>query len=182
MRKHRQRVNLKNIRNFKHNRPTIGVLAGQSTLEGTIPDYYRVLVISGIQSAARSRECHLLISWGVGDVTVNHQLYSWPVVSPESDFVPVGPWNTDGLIVFTPLANESQSLYLQQLMAEGFPVLFIATGENGPEISVNNTIGVDQAMAHLAEHGHRRIVFLAGRPTDKGDSKTRLDAYLSALK
>jgi diguanylate cyclase (GGDEF)-like protein len=167
---------------FKHDRPTIGVLAGRSTLEGTAPDPYRISVIRGIQAAARDRECHLLISWGIRTFTETNLLHSvWPVVSPESDFVPVGPWNTDGLILFAPLANESQSLYLKQLAAEGFPVLFIAAGEKGTKVSVNNGMGIDQAMAHLAQHGHRRIAFLAGMPTDYGDSKIRLDAYYSSV-
>jgi diguanylate cyclase (GGDEF)-like protein len=167
---------------FKHDRPTIGVLAGWSTLESTTPDHYRVAVIRGIQSAARSQGCHMLLSWGIRPITDANRVYmTWPEVSSEFDFVPVGPWNTDGLIVLTPLANEKQSLYLQQLMAEGFPILFIATGENGPEISVDNHIGIHQAVEHLAQHGHRRIAFIAGLPSDMGDSKTRLEAYHSAV-
>jgi diguanylate cyclase (GGDEF)-like protein len=167
---------------FKRDRPTIGVLAGWSTLEGTTPDNYRVAVIRGIQSAARNRGCHMLLSWGIRPVTDVNRIYmTWPEVSSEFDFVPVGPWNTDGLIVLTPLASEKQSLYLQQLMAEGFPILFIATGENGPAISVDNRKGIHQAVEHLAQHGHRRIAFIAGLPSDPGDSKTRLDAYHSAV-
>ena len=171
-----------NIQSFKHDRPTVGVLAGWSTLEGSRPDRYRTSVIRGIQVAARSRDCHLLLSWGIRATTEIHRPYmSWPEVSPESDFVPVGPWNTDGLIVFTPVIGEGKSPYLQQLIEEGFPVLFIATGENGPEIAVNNHIGIHQAVTHLVQHGHRRIAFLAGQPTDTGDSKNRLDAYHSAV-
>jgi diguanylate cyclase (GGDEF)-like protein len=167
---------------FKHDRPTIGVLAGWSIPEGSRPDQYRRSLVKGIQSAARNRKSHLLLSWGIRRIYQIDQFYScWPDVSPETDFVPVGPWNTDGLIVFAPLGNEKQSRYLQGLMAEGFPVLFIASGENGPQIAVNNQLGIHQAIAHLVEHGHRRIAFLAGRPTDKGDSKARLDAYHAAV-
>ena len=105
----------------------------------------------------------------------------WPDVSPETDFVPVGPWNTDGLIVFAPLGNQKQSIYLQQLIGQGFPVLFIASGEHGSSIAVNNKLGIHQAVTHLVEHGHRRIAFLGGRPADMGDSKSRLDAYHAAV-
>jgi diguanylate cyclase (GGDEF)-like protein len=167
---------------FKHDRPTIGVLAGWSIPEGSRPDQYRRSLVTGIQSAARNRGSHLLLSWGIRRIYQIDQFYScWPDVSPETDFVPVGPWNTDGLIVFAPLGNEKQSRYLQGLMAEGFPVLFIASGENGPQIAVNNQLGIHQAITHLVEHGHRRIAFLGGRPTDQGDSKARLDAYHAAL-
>lgn len=168
--------------NYKRNRPTIGVLAGWSTLEGTRPDHYRAPVIQGIQSAARARQCNMLLSWGIRRITKVDDIYpAWPVVSQHSDFVPVGPWNTDGLIVFTPLGDDERSRYLQQLISEGFPILFIATGEQGPTIAVNNVWGVRQAIAHLAEHGHRRIAFVAGLPNDMGDSAIRLDAYRSAV-
>lgn len=167
---------------FKRDRPTIGVLAGWSTIEGSTPDHYRLSIIQGIQYAARSRNCHLLLSWGIRRVTDVSQIFpAWPVVSPESDFVPVGPWNTDGLIVFTPLASDIRSLYLQQLIAKKHPIIFIATGEQGPTISVNNQVGIHQAVEHLVRHGHRRIAFIAGSPTDKGDSESRLTAYHAAV-
>jgi diguanylate cyclase (GGDEF)-like protein len=171
-----------NIRSFKKGRPTIGVLAGWSIPEGSRPDQYRRSLVGGIQSVARSRQCHLLLSWGIRRIYQIDQFYScWPDVSPETDFVPVGPWNTDGLIVFAPLGNEKQSQYLQGLIAQNFPVLFIASGEEGPTIAVNNHLGIHQAISHLVEHGHRRIAFLGGRPTDQGDSKARLDAYHAAV-
>ena len=170
------------IQRFKRDRPTIGVLAGWSTLEGTTPDHYRASIERGIQSAAANRKCNLFTSWGTRRIYgMNRAHPAWPVVSPEADFVPVGPWNTDGLIVFTPILEKSQSTYLQNLISEGFPVLFIATGENGPTISVNNHMGINQAVGHLAAHGHRRIAFLAGMPNDMGDSKARLDAYRAAV-
>jgi diguanylate cyclase (GGDEF)-like protein len=172
-----------NIPNVRNGRPTIGVLAGWSIPEGSRPDQYRRSLVTGLQSAARSRQCHLLLSWGIRRIYQIDQFYScWPDVSPETDFVPVGPWNTSGLIVFAPLGNEKQSQYLQGLIAQGFPVLFIASGEQGATIAVNNQLGIHQAVTHLVEHGHRRIAFLGGRPTDQGDSKARLDAYHAAIR
>lgn len=173
---------MKNIQNFKRDRPTIGVLAGWSIPEGSRPDQYRGLVVRGIQSAAHNRQCHLLLSWGIRRIYQIDRFYScWPDVAPETDFVPVGPWNTDGLIVFAPLGNQKQSAYLQQLIAQGFPVLFIASGEDGPRVAVNNKLGIQQAVSHLASHGHRRIAFLGGRPADPGDSAARLQSYHSAV-
>jgi diguanylate cyclase (GGDEF)-like protein len=107
---------------------------------------------------------------------------AWPMISSESDFVPVGPWNTDGLIVFAPLRHEARSRYLQELSDQGYPILFIATGEREPMISVDNEAGIRQAVAHMRDHGHRNIAFLAGDPTDKGDSEIRLQAYYSAMR
>jgi len=170
------------VPSFKRDQPTIGVLAGWSSLEGSTPDYYRLSIIQGIQSAARSRRCNLLLSWGIRRITDFTQVYpAWPVVSSDSDFVPVGPWNTDGLIVLNPLASEERSRYLQKLIADGYPVLFIATGEQGPQISANSKTGIRQAMEHLVKHGHRRIAFIAGSPDDVGDSQSRLNAYREAV-
>lgn len=167
---------------FKRDRPTIGILPGWSGLAGIIPDRYLASVLKGIQSAARVKECHLLLAWGLG--RVNHPsgtFPAWPMVSPDSDFVPVGPWNTDGIIVFAPLGAEAHSHYLQELINQGFPIFYIATGEGDPMISVDNAGGIYQAVAHLVDHGHRDIAFLAGDPDDKGDSESRLHAYHSAM-
>jgi diguanylate cyclase (GGDEF)-like protein len=170
------------LRRFTHDRPTIGVLAGWSSLAGTRPYQYRALVVGGMQSAAKSRNCHLLLSWGIRPMNQVNQTYiAWPQVFPGSDFVPVGPWNTDGLIIFRPLMNASQALYLEELAAKGFPILFVGAGQNGVDISVNNQMGIQQAVSHLVEHGHQRIAFLAGLPTDTGDSKSRLEGYYSAM-
>ena len=168
--------------NFKRNRPTIGILPGHSVLEGKTPDHYRWSVLKGIQSAARARDCNLLIAWGLGRATESGDIYpAWPTVSSDSDFVPVGPWNTDGLIVFAPLQHATRSQYLEELRKQGFPIFMIATGEQGPLISADNQTGIRQAVEHLVKvHGHHRIAFIAGHPEDKGDSETRLQAFLSA--
>src|SRR5438093_12967259 len=99
---------------FKRNRSTIGILPGYSVLEGKTPDHYWWSELKGIQSAARARECNLLIAWGLGRATESGDIDpAWPTVSSNSDFVPVGPWNSDGLIVFAPLQNEARSQYLE---------------------------------------------------------------------
>jgi diguanylate cyclase (GGDEF)-like protein len=169
--------------NFKRDRPTIGILPGWSGLAGIIPDRYLASILKGIQSAARVKQCHLLLAWGLGRVYLQSgdTFPAWPEVASDSDFLPVGPWNTDGLIVFAPLRHEARSRYLKELSDQGFPVLYIATGEQGPSISANNESGIHQAVAHLVNHGHRHIAFVAGDPTDKGDSQTRLHAYHAAL-
>jgi len=168
---------------FNRDRPTIGILPGWSGLAGIIPDRYLASVLTGIQSAAQIRECHLLLAWGLGRVTDPSGTFpAWPVTSADSDFVPVGPWNTDGLIVFAPLRHEERSRYLQELSNQGYPILFIATGEREPMISVDNDSGIRKAVAHMVDHGHRRIAFIAGDPNDKGDSELRLHAYYSAMR
>ncbi len=168
---------------LKRSLPTIGILPGWSVIEGKRPDRYLAAVLRGLQATGRERGCHLLLGWGLGRVTdLIGRHPAWPVASPEADFVPVGPWNTDGLIVFAPLRDESHSCYLQTLTEGGFPVLFIATGERDPMISVDNAGGIRQAIDHLVGHGHRRIAFISGDPTDPGDSAARLAAYTLAVR
>ncbi len=169
---------------FKRNRPTIGILMGYSVLSVNTPDHYRSTILKGIQSAACARECNLLLGWSlINDVyDLVHIKPAWPVPAPDSSFVPIGPWNTDGLIVFTPLQSSVHSQYLQDLRQQGYPILFIATGEDAPTISVRNEMGIYQAVEHLAIfHGHHHIGFIAGHPDDKGDSNARLRAFQSAV-
>ncbi len=167
---------------YKHDRPTIGILTGWSPITGQIADHYLASVLAGIQAAARIRSCNLLLAWGVGRVSDTNATHTaWPVVATDSDFVPVGPWNTDGLIVFAPLLVEARSRYLQELNGQGFPVLFIASGEKGPMVSTDNESGIRQAVTHLMDHGHRSIGFIAGDPGDAGDSQARLHAYHSVI-
>jgi diguanylate cyclase (GGDEF)-like protein len=165
-------------RRTKRAQATVGVLPGWVAHN----DQYLVTVIRGIQAAAQARGCHLLLGWGVGRVPETSDVHpAWPVASPAADFVPVGPWNTDGLLVFAPLLNDERSAYLQQLARDGHPVLFIATGEAGARVAVDNADGIHQAMAHLVEHGHRCIAFIAGDPNDPGDSAQRLAAYHASV-
>lgn len=167
---------------LKRDRPTIGVLVGWSMIRGKIPDLYTLSVLRGIQSAAALKQCNLLAAWGLGRITDPEAFYpAWPDVSPHSDFVPVGPWNTDGLIVFAPLRHQARTDYLQKLDKQGCPVLYIATGEKGPVVSIDNEAGIRQAITHLIDHGHRDIAFVAGDPVDLGDSASRLRAYQAAV-
>jgi signal transduction histidine kinase/AraC-like DNA-binding protein len=62
-------------------------------------------------------------------------------------------------------------------------VIFVGSGEDGPTIVADNAGGIRSAMQHLAEHGHRRIAFIAGTPEDLGgDSGDRLRAYQAAVR
>jgi len=164
-------------------RPTIGILPGWLGFEGSTPDRYLNSVYSGIREQAKARGCNILLAWGGGRVVEISRVYpAWPVVGPDSDFVPVGPWNTDGLIVLAPLLNKKRSAYIQKIIAKGHPVLFVASGETGPSICFDNQVGILQAMGHLASHGHRRVAFIAGEPDDRGDGAERYAAYRTALK
>lgn len=165
----------------KHRRgqPTIGVLFGWQAYEGALNSFLSPL-LNGIQAAARQNDCNLLLACGVGhrgDYQPDDVHPAWPILMPDTDFVPVGPWNTDGLIVISPLRSGSRSEYLRKLSENGFPVIFISPGEHGPTLVFDNEGGIRQAITHLVGHGHEHIAFISGLTEDSSDSEYRSRAY-----
>ncbi len=151
--------------------PTIGVLAGWPVFTGT-PDSFLGHVFRGIQAAAHDRNCNLLMACGIDSGRP-----AWPLLSPEVDFVPVGPWNTDGLIIVSPFASEAGERYAQDLISSGFPAIFAGDRDSGPAVVADNMGGIRQALEHLVNHGHRQIAFIAGRQSEHSDSGVRLQAF-----
>ncbi|MGD9318203.1 MAG: substrate-binding domain-containing protein, partial [Anaerolineae bacterium] len=169
---------------YPQGRPTIGALAGWQFAWTATPLSYLDPIFSGACLAAHDLGCNLLLGCGMGPWTDRGESLraAWPVSSSESDFVPIGPWNTGGLIAVSPLHSQARSRYLQDLLATGHPVVFVAAGERGPTIVADNRSGVLEAMQHLVEHGHQRIAFIAGSPEDmEGDTGERLRAYHEAV-
>lgn len=166
-------------------RLTIGVLTGWQYYWTATPLSYLDPLLNGMCLAAQRLGCHLLLGCGLGvSATTSDPLRpAWPIPAPGVDFVPIGPWNTDGLIAVTPLHLPALSRDIQAMIADGHPVQFVGSGERGPTIAADNTGGILEAMAHLVGHGHRRIAFIAGSPEDlDGDSGDRLRAYQAALR
>jgi diguanylate cyclase (GGDEF)-like protein len=131
-----------------------------------------------MQAAARDRRIQLLLACGVARREgLSNQTPAWPMVHPETDFVPVGPENTDGLIFTTPLLTETKLRYARRLVDGGFPALFVGRDAGGPSIFVDSEGGIRNALAHLIDHGHRSIAFIGGYEQDPGDSSARLNAY-----
>lgn len=161
-------------------RLTVGVLAGWQVYHGILHSFLAPL-FQGIRSAARDRGCNLLFACGMsqaGDDETDHRYRpAWPIPSPESDFVPVGPWNTDGLIIISPLITKGRARQVRDFLAAGHPTVFVGASEGRPALTIDNEGGIRQALQHLAEHGHRRIAFVAGPEQDTGDSACRLNAY-----
>jgi signal transduction histidine kinase/AraC-like DNA-binding protein/ABC-type sugar transport system substrate-binding protein len=166
-------------------RLAIGVLTGWQYYWTATPLSYLEPLLSGMRLAAQRLGCNLLLGCGLGvSATPSDPLRpAWPIPTPGTDFVPIGPWNTNGLIAVTPLHLSALSRDIQAMIADGHPVQFVGSGERGPTISADNASGIMEAMAHLVGHGHRRIAFIAGSPEDRdGDSGDRLRAYEAALR
>jgi len=162
--------------------PTIGFLSTWSVYEGTAIDGYTHTLLRGMCAAAADLQANLLIGCGIslpgsprGSRTV------WPVPSERADFVPVGPWNCDGLVIIPDDLSDEQYDYVQDLIRSGFPILLTTAEKSGPLIAVDNRRGILEAFEHLYQHGHRRIAFIAGKSGRGGDSAERLAAFRSSL-
>jgi len=169
---------------FQNGRPTIGMLAGWQYYRTATNLSYLAPVFRGVSRAAKDLKCNLLLSCGIGPSALPSDPLrpAWPDPLSDVDFVPVGPWNTDGLLIANPLHTEARSNYIQELIAKKHPVLFIGSGEKGPTIVADNSIGIQGAMQHLVDHGHDQIAFIAGSREDiGGDSGDRLSAYQNFL-
>ncbi len=130
-------------------------------------DFFAPL-LSGIESTARAAGYDLLISTaGRGSARLD---------------LPVGPHNTDGLLVF---ANSVGEMALRRYFELGFPMVLVhqspPEGMEIPAVTVENKAASRKIVTHLIErHGRRRIVLLQG-PADQEDSHWREIGYRQAL-
>jgi signal transduction histidine kinase/DNA-binding LacI/PurR family transcriptional regulator/DNA-binding response OmpR family regulator len=171
------------MRPIDHHSPTLGFLSTWSVYEGTTIDNYTRTLLQGISAAARDRQCNLLLSCGIGlPATPRGSRTAWATPGPMVDFVPVGPWNTDGLLIIPDDFTEAQFQYIQDLIHAGFPIVLTTPEKPGPTVAVDNAGGIRQAIEHLVQHGHRRIAFIAGKFGRGGDSAERLAAYRDAVR
>ena len=164
-------------------RPTIGFLSTRSVYEGTTIDNYTHALLQGVIAAARERDCNLLIGCGIslpGSSLTSRM--AWSVPGKGMDFVPIGPWNADGLIIIPDGLSDSQFDYVQDLIRSGYPIVFTTAERPGPLVAVDNVGGIRQAFDHLLQHGHRQIAFIAGKREHGGDSTERLAAYRQVLR
>jgi diguanylate cyclase (GGDEF)-like protein len=160
-------------------RPTIGVVAGWQVYERTTPNWFLEAVLRGVADAGATLGCDVLLSCGV-DARIDDPTDvrpGWPVPGDGCDFVPVGPWNTDGIVFVSPLRTPARRGYALGLQLAGFPVAFVGSGDGFPAVVADSAPGFREALLHLRSHGHRRVAFVSGDPLDLGDSLKRLDDF-----
>jgi diguanylate cyclase (GGDEF)-like protein/PAS domain S-box-containing protein len=145
-------------------RPNIGVLLPR------VGGLFYASLLSGIQRAARERD-----AWVVAFQTVDLECL-WP---NERDTRPLGWDRIDGWI-----ANDLQAAaYCEQIVAAGKPLVTVSTRIPGyPSCTVlpDNHDGVRAAVAHLVDHGHRRIAFAGA--LGLMDVRERYEGYITALR
>ena len=88
----------------------------------------------------------------------------------------------DQVAGFVVVVNAVDRTYLEALREAGKPVVLLSeemAGFSCPVVRPDNRSGVLQAVAHLVQHGHRRIAFVGS--LFQPDTRERLDAYREAL-
>lgn len=127
-------------------------------------------MLSGIEAVTRAAGFDLLISTSGGRLPC-------PGLP-----MPLGPHNTDGILIFADSLDEA---CLRGYQAQDFPMVLIhATAPDGldiPCVTVENKAASRRLVEHLIDsHGCRRILFLQG-PRDQEDSHWRELGYAAAL-
>jgi signal transduction histidine kinase/CheY-like chemotaxis protein/ABC-type sugar transport system substrate-binding protein len=158
-------------------RPTLGVLYGWQVYQSDM-DLYLESLIGCLTAAAQRAEVNLVTAVAVGK-TARNACPAWPFIGTNRIFAPVGPWNTDGLIVINPLPAPETVDDVRRLQQSGHPVVYLSNGPYGPVIVPDNHGGIEQAVTHLAAHGHRRIAFLS---CETGDGPERRAAYEATVR
>jgi LacI family transcriptional regulator len=141
------------------------------TLGVLLPDLYGEFfseVIRGLDQAAQRARFHLLLSSSHNnrpDIEAALQAMRGRV---------------DGLVVMSPHIDVA---VLADNLPESLPAVMLNTPQSTSEfdtLSVDNFGGARAMVAHLAEHGHRRIAMVRG-PEPNHDARERLRGYRAAL-
>jgi LacI family transcriptional regulator len=128
-----------------------------------------VPLLNGVEGVVRQKEYNLIVA-------------TYHASSRNRVPAPIGPHNTDGLLVFSDgLVDED----LANLKASGFPVVLVhrtAPAELSiPSVTVENIEITHELVEHLIQaHGKRRILFMRG-PIHQEDSYRRELGYKTAL-
>lgn len=147
-----------------HKTNTIGLL-----LTNMHNDFFGPL-LSGIEEAVSQNSYHLLVATYRPDL--------------RNDLpIPIGPHNTDGLVVFVDSLNDAQ---LNRLYSQKFPVILIHRTPPKdlpiPSVTVENKAATRKLIDHLIDvHNKRRIIFMRG-PQNQEDSTWRELGYRESIK
>lgn len=128
-----------------------------------------VPLLNGVEAVVRKKGYNLIVA--------TYHASSRSQMQP-----PIGPHNTDGLLVFSDGLMDDD---LVNLTEAGFPMVLVHRTPpphvSIPSVTVENINITQQLVEHLIkEHGKRRILFLRG-PLYQEDSVRREAGYRSAL-
>lgn len=128
-----------------------------------------VPLLNGVEGVVRKKGYNLIVA-------------TYHANSRDTSQPPIGPHNTDGLLVFSDgLVDED----LANLNESGFPMVLVhrtpPPAVHIPSVTVENIEVTQKLIEHLIQaHGRKRILFLRG-PMDQEDSRRREMGYKAAL-
>ncbi len=128
-----------------------------------------VPLLNGVEAVVRQRGYNLIVA-------------TYHASSRGRSQPPIGPHNTDGLLVFSDgLVDED----LANLNESGFPMVLVHRTPPAslpiPSVTVENVQVIEELVDHLVKvHGKKRILFLRG-PFSQEDSRWREMGYRCAL-
>ena len=128
-----------------------------------------VPLLNGVEAVVRSKDYNLIVA-------------TYHASSRNKTPPPIGPHNTDGLLVFSDGLMDND---LANLNASGFPMVLVhrtpPLSLKIPSVTVENIEISHKLVEHLIQvHGKRRIMYLRG-PVNQEDSLRRETGYKSAL-
>ncbi len=128
-----------------------------------------VPLLNGVEAVVRSKDYNLIIA-------TNH-------VDNNDNPPPIGPHNTDGLLIFSDGLMDEDIVKLNEL---GFPMVLVhrtpPPEARIPSVTVENEQVTKTLIEHLIQvHNRKRILFLRG-PIHQEDSERRELGYKNALK
>ena len=128
-----------------------------------------VPLLNGVEAVVRSKDYNLIVA-------------TYHASSRNKTPPPIGPHNTDGLLVFSDGLVDDD---LANLNASGFPMVLVhrtpPPSLKIPSVTVENIEITHKLVEHLIRvHGKRRIMYLRG-PVNQEDSLRRETGYKSAL-
>jgi LacI family transcriptional regulator, galactose operon repressor len=128
-----------------------------------------VPLLNGVEAVIRSKDYNLIVA-------------TYHASSRNKTPPPIGPHNTDGLLVFSDGLVDDD---LANLNASGFPMVLVhrtpPPSLKIPSVTVENIEITHKLVEHLIQvHGKRRIMYLRG-PVNQEDSLRRETGYKSAL-
>jgi DNA-binding LacI/PurR family transcriptional regulator len=128
-----------------------------------------VPLLNGVEAVVRKKGYNLIVA-------------TYHANSKEHSPAPIGPHNTDGLLVFSDGLKDDD---LAKLNENGFPMVLVHRTPPSsvpiPSVTVENLEVTQRLIEHLIrDHGKRRILFLRG-PIHQEDSIRREVGYKAAL-
>lgn len=141
------------------------------TIGAVLPDLHGEFfseLIRGMDSAARARGLHLLVSSSHGSA------------SEVGDVLRTLRGRVDGVLIMSPHADADM---LATNLPAALPTVLMNTRVPGGKylsLSIDNYGGAYAMTRHLARHGYRRIAFIGG-PANNFDADERLRGYRDAL-